>query len=80
MRVVSHHLRRRIEAEETAKILDELQRQVGYYSFLTAPRSIIRRYRWWIDRCGEVTVAFWLAVLAVIANYILFVRMLHLDP
>ena len=80
MRVFSERLRRRIEAEERYKILEELQTlEEVHYPFLSHPRLFIRRYRSLFEKMGEMLFAMTLAAIALIANYIIFVRVLHIQ-
>jgi hypothetical protein len=78
MRVFSDRLRRRIEAEERYKILEELQSQEEvHYPFLSHPRLFVRRNRFLFEKLGEMLFAMTVAAVALIANYIIFVRLLH---
>jgi hypothetical protein len=78
MKVFSERLRRRIEAEERYKILQELQKQEEvHYPFLSHPRLFVRRYRPLFEKMGEILFAMTVAGVALIANYLIFVRLLH---
>jgi len=78
MRVFSDRFRRRIEAEERYRILEELQsREEIHHPFLASPRRLLRRYRFWFERGGELMFALVMAVMAVFMNYIVFVRIFH---
>lgn len=78
MKIFSERLRRRIEAEERYKILRELQMQEEvHYPFLSHPRLFVRRYRPLFEKLGEILFAMTVAIVALIANYLVFVRLLH---
>ena len=78
MRILSDHLRRRIEAEETRRVLDELQiAEQAAHPFLEAPESALRRYRVWLERSGEILAGATIGALALLIYYFVFVRLLH---
>ncbi|GEM_PF-2550395 len=78
MKVFSDRLRRRIEAEERYNILEELQllSEVNH-PFVSSPKFFLRRYRAWFKRGGEILFALGIAAIAIVVNYIFFVRLLH---
>ncbi len=80
MRVLSDRLRRRIEAEETRRILRELQiQEEANYPFLSRPSGFFWRYRAWLEQSGEIIFAAVIAALALVLNYVVFVRLLHIQ-
>ena len=78
MKAISPKLRERLEAEEKARILGELQAaEARTRSFLSPPDLFTRRYRRWLELGGEILIGSILAMIAVIFNFFLFVRILH---
>lgn len=80
MKTLSPHLRRRIEAEELANIMRELQQLEGLtHDFLSPPKSLAGYYRKWLEKVGVIFLSVAISTIAIIVNYILFIRILHVQ-
>lgn len=80
MKILSTGFLRRLEAEEKYKILQELQmREAARHAFLSPAPSVTRRYRSLIEKAGDTLLGIFIAIVALLANYFVFVRWLHVD-
>ena len=78
MTVQGNGFRRRIEAEERQRILEELRLEgEAQYPFLAVPRLFTRRYRIALMAAGGILGGMLIGAAAIIADYIVFVRVLH---
>lgn len=78
MKILSERLRRRLMAEERYKILEELQmQQEVHHPFLNSPKLYTRLLRWWLEKGGELMFSALIAVVTVILNFFVFVKLLH---
>jgi len=80
MKTLSRHLRKRIEAEEWANAMRELQAsRESDHDFLSSPESLSWCRRLWVEEIGAIFLAVTTSAIAIIANYILFIRVLHVQ-
>lgn len=78
MKTLSWQLRKRIEAEELANIMYDLQQKESInHVFLSSPEVLAWHRRKWMEITGVIFLAVAVSAIAIIANYIIFLRMLH---
>lgn len=81
MKLLSDRLLRRLENEERLGVLQNLQSlNQEVYPFLASPRLFIRQYRKWLERAGMVLISLIVAAVTMLANFFIFVKILHLEP
>ncbi|MDD2760465.1 MAG: hypothetical protein PHH11_09250 [Methylomonas sp.] len=78
MKTLSSHLKKRIQTEEMVRIMEHLQQSgVDNHGFLSSPQVLSALRRQWLERIGAVLLAITVSAISIIANYFIFVRMLH---
>lgn len=78
MKTLSSHLKKRIQTEEMIRIMAHLQQSgLAKHEFLSPPQILTAERRQLLERIGAVLLAITVSAIAIIANYIIFVRMLH---
>lgn len=78
MKTLSSHLKKRIQTEEMIRIMAHLQQSgLAKHEFLSQPQILTTERRQLLERIGAVLLAITVSAIAIIANYIIFVRMLH---
>ncbi len=78
MKTLSAQLRNRIKAEEWASIMEDFQQEgKRKHAFLDSNLFLDKRRQRWIEKAGVFFLALFVSAVAIIANYIIFIRMLH---
>ena len=78
MKVLSTELRRTVETAEALAVIANLQdKGRTVHPFLESPPLLLRRARRGIETSGAVLLALTIAVLVLLINFVLFVRILH---
>lgn len=77
---ISETLKERIKKEECARILNEIQQRTSEtLPLLQTNRWLTESRARWLEKTGSIMLALMTACLAIIVNYVVFLRMLHIS-